>query len=388
MPVPIEVSAVIPCLNEERTLGACIEKVQRYFAAQGISGQVVVADNGSTDRSVEIAERMHAKVVHQPVKGYGAALMAGFDAADGEYMIMADADGSYDWEAIGPFVDKLREGYDLVLGNRFKGGIRRGAMPPLHRYLGNPVLSFLGRLVSGAPIGDFHCGMRGLTKSTYRSMRARTPGMEFATEMIMAAATQRLRITEVPTVLYPDGRNRPPHLRSFRDGWRHLQFIMTCAPDHVYVAPGALLLLAGTLLQGLLIAGPVTLAGFTFGIHFLALGCLLALLGINILFLGVLAKLTIAQMYPNLSSGTARWFLNRFRLEWGLVAGILLMLCGVGIDLAIFARWISSAGGPLEETIHAAFVATTAIVIGLSVVSCAFLLNLFLLADRDRAAKN
>jgi len=375
----------MPCLNEERTLGACIEKARRYFAAHGIAGQVVVADNGSTDRSVEIAERMHAKVVRQPVKGYGAALMAGFEAADGEYMVMADADDSYDWEAIGPYVDKLREGYDLVLGNRFKGGIRSGAMPPLHRYFGNPVLSFLGRLASRAPVGDFHCGMRGLTKSAYRSMRPRTPGMEFATEMILAAANQGLRITEVPTVLYRDGRDRPPHLRSFRDGWRHLRFMVTCAPDYLYAVPGVLLLMAGVLLQALLFAGPATLGGFTLGIHFVALGGLLALLGVNILSLGILAKLTIAQMYPNLSSRTARWMLTRFRLEYGLFAGAGLFAVGAAIDLAILLRWLATRG-PLADTVHAAFVATTLMVVGLSTVFCAFLFNLFVLADHERSA--
>jgi glycosyltransferase involved in cell wall biosynthesis len=379
----IEVSAVIPCLNEERTLGACIEKVQRYFAAHGVAGQVVVADNGSTDRSIEIALQLRAKVVREPRKGYGAALMAGFEAADGEWIVMADADGSYDWEAIGPFVEKLREGYDLVLGNRFKGGIRQGAMPALHRYLGNPVLSFLGRLASRTPLGDFHCGMRGLTRSAYRSMRPRTPGMEFATEMIMAAAKQGLRIAEVPTVLYPDGRGRPPHLRSFRDGWRHLRFMLTCAPDYLYAVPGVLLLVAGVLLQSLLFAGPVSLNGFTLGIHFVALGGLLALLGVNILSLGVLAKLTIAHMYPNLSSRTARWMLTRFRLEWGLLAGAAAFALGALIDLAILARWLSTRG-PIDETVHAAFVATTMMVVGLSTVFCSFLFNLFVL-DHERS---
>ena len=383
----IEVSAVIPCLNEERTLAQCIEKAQRCLASLGVSGQVVVADNGSTDRSTEIALQLGAKVVQQPLKGYGAALMAGFEAADGELMVMADGDGSYDWEAIGPFIAKLREGYDLVLGNRYKGGIMRGAMPPLHRYLGNPVLSFLGRTVSRTPIGDFHCGMRALTKSAYRSMRLRTLGMEFATEMVVAAAKQGLRITEVPIVLYPDARDRPPHLRSFRDGWRHLRFIMTCAPDYVYAAPGALLLLAGALLQVLLVAGPATVLGFKLGIHFLALGCLLTLVGMNILFLGMLAKLAIAQMYPNLVSRTARWLLDRFKLEWGLVGGVVLIFAGTAIDFAILVRWVGTAGGPLEETIHAAFVATTVIVIGIGIVFGAFLLNLFLLADRERAAR-
>ena len=374
----------MPCLNEAETLGWCIEKAQRGFAALGMAGQVVVADNGSTDRSAEIARQMGAKVVQQPVRGYGAALMAGFEAADGELIVMADADGSYDWECMGPFIAKLREGYDLVLGNRFTGGIRRGAMPALHRYLGNPVLSFLGRSIARAPVGDFHCGMRALTKSAYHSMRLRTPGMEFATEMVLAAAKQGLRITEVPVVLHPDRRNTGSHLRSFRDGWRHLRFIMTCAPDHLYLFPGALLFLAGAILQALLIAGPVTILGVSLGIHYVALGGLLSLVGVNILTLGALAKIAIAQMYPNLGSRTARWLLTRFRLEWGLMAGAALVAVGGAIDVAIFARWFAAGGGPLEGTVHAAFVATTMVAIGIGIVFCAFLLNLFVLADRER----
>lgn len=380
----VQVSAVMPCLNEAESLGWCIEKVQRCFAALGIAGEIVVADNGSTDGSQAIAERLGARVVREPVRGYGAALMAGFDAASGEIIVMADADGSYDWEAIGPFIAKLREGYDLVLGNRFLGGIRQGAMPALHRYLGNPVLSFLGRSISRAPIGDFHCGMRALTKSAYRSMGLRTPGMEFATEMVVAAAKQGLRIAEVPTVLYPDRRNRAPHLRSFRDGWRHLRFIMTCAPDHLYAVPGALLLAAGIALQALLFAGPATVFGLTLGVHWVALGGLLALVGVNILSLGALAKLTIGQMYPNLRSRTVNWILHRFRLEWGLLAGLALIVVGGAIDVYILARWLGAPGEPLGETVHAAFVATTLVVIGISIVFCAFLFNLFILADRER----
>lgn len=379
-----DVSVVLPCLNEEETLAGCIQEIQAAFSALGVRGQVVVADNGSTDRSAEIARGLGAKVVRQPVRGYGAALMAGFEGADAEFLFMGDADGSYDFGTIGPMLQRLREGYDLVMGNRFAGGIHKGAMPPLHRYLGNPVLSFLGRSVSRAPVGDFHCGLRGLTKDAYRRMRLRTRGMEFASEMVVAAAKQGLRITEVPTVLRKDRRSRPPHLRSFRDGWRHLRFIATTAPDHVYAVPGVLLLAAGLAMQALLAPGPLELGGLHFGIHFLALGSLLALMGMNVLMLGVLAKLAIAQMYPNLSSRTARWVMNRFKLEWGLVAGALMILGGAGIDFAILLRWLDAGGGPLQDTVHAAFVATTAMVAGVNLIFFSFLLNLFRLAEGDR----
>jgi glycosyltransferase involved in cell wall biosynthesis len=381
-----EVSVVLPCLNEEETLAGCIEEILASFATLGVRGQVVVADNGSTDRSTEIARGLGAKVVRQPVRGYGAALMAGFEAADAPFIVMGDADGSYDFGTIGPMLQRLREGYDLVMGNRFAGGIHEGAMPPLHRYLGNPVLSFLGRSVSRAPVGDFHCGLRGLTKDAFRRMRLRTHGMEFASEMVVAAAKQGLRITEVPTVLRKDRRSRPPHLRSFRDGWRHLRFIATTAPDHVYAVPGVLLLAAGLAMQAVLAQGPFSVGSLYFGIHFLALGGLLALMGMNVLMLGVLAKLAIAQMYPNLSSRTARWVLNRFRLEWGLVAGAVMVVAGGVMDLAILLRWLGSEGAPQEDTVHAAFVATTAMVAGVNLIFFSFLLNLFRLADRELEA--
>ena len=384
MNTSVLVSAVMPCLNEEETLAVCIEKAQRCFAALGIPGQVVVADNGSTDGSVAVAQRLGVKIVHERIKGYGAALMAAIDAADGEIIVMADADDSYDWEAIGPFIEKIRAGYELVVGNRFKGGIRPGAMPTLHRYFGNPLLSFIARTVYRVPIGDFHCGMRAFTKAAYRRMGLRTPGMEFATEMVAAAAQQGLRIAEIPIVLYPDKRNRPPHLRSFRDGWRHLRFIITCAPDYLYILPGAAMFITGVLLQLMLVGGPIAIFGFHLGIHYLALGSMLTLVGLNILNLGVLAKVIMVQMYPNLRSAIAHWVLHSFKLEWGLLTGLLMLMVGTAIDIAILVRWLRTGGGPLEETVHLSFVATTAVVIGVNLLFGAFLLNLLVLAHRNR----
>ena len=251
------VSAVMPCLNEEETLGICVEKAFRCFHEIGVDGEVVVADNGSTDRSVEIAQKLGARLIHQKVKGYGAALMAGIQAAKGDIIVMADADDSYDWSSMGPFIEKIEEGYDLVMGNRFKGEIKAGAMPFLHRYLGNPVLSIVARIFYRVPVGDFHCGMRAFTKGAYEEMRLRTTGMEFATEMVANSARRGLRIAEIPTVLYPDKRTRPPHLRSFRDGWRHLRFIMTYAPNYLYMIPGAFFFILGVALQLSLIRGAV-----------------------------------------------------------------------------------------------------------------------------------
>ena len=372
----IVVSAVIPCLNEERTLGACIQKAQQGFAELGVAGEVVVADNGSTDGSVEIAHKMGARVVNERRKGYGAALLRGIAEARGEIIVMADADESYDWTAIGPFVRKIREGYDLVMGNRFRGGIKAGAMPKLHRYLGNPVLSLIARIAFRTNIGDFHCGMRAFTRTAFQRMQLKTTGMEFATEMVANASHQRLRIAEIPIVLYPDKRARPPHLRSFRDGWRHLRFILTYAPDYLYLVPGVLLLLPGLILELLLSRGPVTLHGVYLGIHFLALGSLLTLVGFNVINLGVLAKTLMAQRYNGIDSRTVRLVRRRFSLESGLLTGIALSLTGAGIDAVIAAKWIASFGAPMDATVHLAFVATTALVLGLNLVCSSFLLNL------------
>lgn len=372
----IAVSAVIPCLNEEQTLAACIQKAFLGFAELGIQGEVVVADNGSTDRSVEIARKLGARVINERRKGYGAALLRGITAAHGEIIVMADADESYDWTAIAPFVRKVREGYDLVMGNRFQGGIMAGAMPRLHRYLGNPVLSLIARIAFRTKIGDFHCGMRAFTRTAFERMQLKTTGMEFATEMVANASHQGLRIAEIPIVLYPDKRNRPPHLRSFRDGWRHLRFILTYAPDYLYLVPGALLLLPGLALEVLLSRGPVTIYGAYLGIHFLALGSLLTLAGFNVINLGVLAKTLMAQRYTGINSRTVRLVRRRFSLEAGLVAGVVLTLTGMGIDAVIAAKWIAEFGAPMDANVHLAFVATTALVLGLNLICSSFLLNL------------
>ncbi len=379
----VDVSAVMPCLNEARTIGLCIEKALRSFAELGVRGEVVVADNGSTDDSVEVARRMGARVVHQPIKGYGAALTKGISEAAGEIIVIGDADDSYDWSAIAPFVRKIREGHDLVMGNRFRGGIARGAMPPLHRYLGNPVLSLVGRIAFRIRIGDFHCGMRAFTKNAFTKMRVRTTGMEFATEMVANAAHEGLRITEIPTTLQPDKRDRPPHLRPFRDGWRHLRFILTYAPDYLYLAPGLGMLLAGMGLQGALAAGPIQVASLYLGIHFLALGSLLTLVGFNIVNLGVLAKTMMARRYPGLVSRIVRWVRTKFRLEYGLLVAVSLILLGGGIDVVIAAGWLSNLGEPMEETVHLAFVATSSLVLGLNLLFSSFLLNMILADDAD-----
>jgi glycosyltransferase involved in cell wall biosynthesis len=373
---PTSVSAVMPCLNEERTVGICVEKAIRAFEELGIAGEVIVADNGSTDRSVELATALGARVVHVAQKGYGAALLAGIEAARGEYVVMADSDDSYDWLGLRPFVEALQSGNDLVVGNRFTGGIDPGAMPRLHRYLGNPVLSWVARAVHGAPIGDFHCGMRAFRRDAFSKMNVRTLGMEFATEMIVNSAKAGLRIAEIPTRLRRDGRDRPPHLRSFRDGWRHLRFILTYGPNYLYLAPGGFCFALGLAMVIALMGGPITVSGHYFGIHFLALASALTLVGFNVINYGILAKVVGLRHMPVVKSRIARWAMSRFTLERALILGASLILLGVGCDGWLLLKWLGTHGAPMDSTVHAVFAATLAIVIGVNLSLGAFLLHM------------
>jgi len=273
----VEVSVVMPCLNEAETLAACIAEAQEALENHDISGEIIIADNGSTDGSQEIAERMGARVVDVTRKGYGSALMGGIQQARGQYIVMGDADMSYDFGDIPKLVSPLRQGADIVMGNRFRGGIQPGAMPPLHRYLGNPVLTSIGRIFYKSPSSDFHCGLRAFTKSAYDRMDLRTTGMEFASEMVVKAAVLEMKLIEAPTKLRPDGRSRAPHLRSWRDGWRHLRFLLLYSPRWLFLYPGLLLMIAGIYLvfyihklitdpNGLL---PLMCIGFVLGLVFL-----------------------------------------------------------------------------------------------------------------------
>ncbi len=369
-----EVSAVMPCLNEVRTIGTCIQKAQACFRDLGLDGEVVVADNGSGDGSQKLARSFGARVVDVHRRGYGAALMGGIEAAHGRIIVMADADDSYDWGNMGVFVEKLRSGFDLVMGNRFKGGIQPGAMTPLHRYVGNPILSFLARIAFHAPVGDFHCGMRAFTPEAYSRMKLRTPGMEFATEMVANAVLAGLRVGEVPVVLYPDGRDRPPHLNTFRDGWRHARFIATYAPDQLFLVPALATLVVGVLLVGLLAGGPVTLGSLYFGIHWLALGSMLTLCGLSLLLFGTIAKLLIKRTHPTMHSRLASWALDRFRLEHGLLVGLALTAVGVAVQFAVLTRFIAAGGGPSDTTVHPTIAAATLVVAGVQLCFSSFVL--------------
>ena len=381
-PKPIRVSAVMPCLNEERTVGICIEKALAAFDAMQLCGEVVVADNGSSDKSVEIAMALGARVIRVNQKGYGSALIAGIEAARGDYVVIADSDDSYDWLGLGSFVEALDCGSDLVVGNRFAGGIDPGAMPVLHRYFGNPALSWLARTIHQAPIGDFHCGMRAFRKEAFSKMNVRTSGMEFATEMIVNSAKAGLAITEVPTRLRRDGRDRPPHLRSFRDGWRHLRFILTYGPNYLYLAPGGASFVMGTIMLGLLARGPIIVSGHYFGIHFLAHACALTLVGFNVVNYGILAKVVGLRGSSRINSRVARWALAHYSLERVLIVGALLIVVGVGCDAWLLIKWLSAPIAPMESTVHAVFIATLSIVIGVNLSLGGFLLKM--LVDEAR----
>lgn len=284
-----ELTILMPCLNESETLATCIMKAQGYLERAGIDGEVLIADNGSTDGSQEIARQLGARVVDVPEKGYGAALLGGIAAAQGKYTIMGDADDSYDFSNLQLFLDKLRQGMDLVMGNRFKGGIAPGAMPPLHKYLGNPVLSWIGRLFFHITIGDFHCGLRGFNTEAIRRCHLKTSGMEFASEMVVKASLYGLSMAEVPTTLAKDGRSRPPHLRTWRDGWRHLCFLLTYAPHWLYVYPALALMGIGLLGCLCLLPGPLSLGGITLATKAFMTFCMFLLLGMQIMGLGIVA---------------------------------------------------------------------------------------------------
>ena len=361
-----EVSVVMPCLNEAETLAVCIEKAQASLRDCGVHGEIVIADNGSTDGSQEIAARLGARVVGVEAKGYGNALMGGIIAARGRYVIMGDADDSYDFANLGPFIEKLREGYELVMGNRFKGGIKPKAMPPLHKYLGNPVLTAIGRLLFRSPCGDFHCGLRGFSREAVLRLDLHTTGMEFASEMVVKATLHKQQITEVPTTLSPDGRSRPPHLRSWRDGWRHLRFLMLYSPRWLFLYPGALMMLVGTLVSLWLLPGPQLFEGVSLDVHTLLYAALAIIIGYQAVVFAVFTK-TFAISAGLLPEDPR---LNRLfeviNLEKGLIAGGTILLAGVAGSIYAFSFWGAHSFGALNpsETLRTVIPAVTAIALG------------------------
>ncbi len=380
----IELSIVMPCLNEAETVGTCIEKAKRCLDALHIAGEVIVADNGSTDGSQEIAERMGARVVSVAEKGYGSALMGGITAARGEYIIMGDADDSYDFSALGPFVEKLRAGYDLVMGNRFRGGIQPRAMPTLHRYLGNPVLTTIGRLFFHSPSGDFHCGLRGFSKAAVMQLDLRTTGMEFASEMVVKATLHKMRIAEVPTTLSPAGRSRPSHLRSWRDGWRHLRFLMLYSPRWLFLYPGVLLMLLGLAGGAWLLPGPRMVGAVMLDVHTLLYAALAVIIGFQAIVFAIFTK--VFAISEGLLPEDPR--LNRvmeyITLEVGLIVGVLLVLLGLAGSIYAVSYWDARSFGPLNpsSTLRVVIPAVTALTLGCQILLSSFFLSILGLRRR------
>lgn len=375
---PLELTIVMPCLNEAETLAGCVEEALRALREQNVSGEVIVADNGSTDGSQEIATRLGARVVPVSEKGYGRALQGGIAAARGRFILMGDSDGSYDFTHAGRFVEKLREGYDLVMGNRFLGGIQPGAMPWKNRYLGNPILSGIGRLFFRCPIGDFHCGLRAFSRDAYNRLELRTAGMEFASEMVIKATLFGLRITEIPTTLRPDGRSRPPHLRPWRDGWRHLRFMLLFSPRWLFLQPGLALLFIGFVIGALLVRGPLRLGSVTFDVHTLIFAAMSVLIGFQAVTFAVFTKIFainsgLLPADPRLER-PLRWL----NLERGLALGAVLALAGLALSFHAVGVWSGHAFGNLApgELLRLVIPGSVFLTLGCQIILMSFLLSI------------
>jgi glycosyltransferase involved in cell wall biosynthesis len=349
MPAPApELSVVLPCLNEARTLPGCIREITDAMKSAGVAGEVVVADNGSTDGSAALAGELGARVIPVVGKGYGYALRGGIGAARGRYIMMGDADGSYDFSHLPRFLAELRNGADLVMGNRFRGGVQPGAMPWKNRYIGNPALSCLGRLFFRTGIGDFHCGLRGFSAAAYRKMNLCTTGMEFASEMVIKSVVLGLRVTEVPTVLRPDGRDRAPHLRPWRDGWRHLRFMLLFSPRWLFLYPGMLLMITGFVASLALLPGPVVIGRIHFDVHTLLFAALAVLIGFQAVSFAALSQFFASRVGLRPPEAKFDTWLRQTTLESGLASGALLL--GAGLVLWLSAVWIwgNHGFGPLQ----------------------------------------
>lgn len=372
------VTVVMPCLNEAQTLETCIKKAQSYFTNNNIDGEIIIADNGSTDGSQELAQKLGAKVVSIPEKGYGNALKGGINQAKGDYIIMGDADDSYDFSKLELFINKLNEGADFVIGNRFKGGIEKNAMPFLHKYLGNPVLSFLGRLFFNSKIGDFHCGLRGFTKEAYQKLEFTTSGMEFASELIVKAHLNNLNIAEVPTILHKDGRNRKPHLNTWQDGWRHLRFLLLYSPKWLFFYPSVLMMLTGFILSLFLIIAPIKIGNIVFDVHTLLYSTALFIIGFQFFVFYGLTKV-FAVTHKLLPKSDRYDAIFKFiSLEKGIVIGFLFTIIGIILSIYGFSIWSKENFGPLNvtETLRIIIPAVSIIVIGIQIILFSFFFSI------------
>lgn len=373
----LELSVVLPCLNEARTITGCVREAMDALAASGIAGEVVVADNGSTDGSQDLATQAGARVVPITAKGYGNALRGGIAAARGRFILMGDADGSYDFSHLPRFVERLRAGADLVMGNRFRGGIQPGAMPWKNRHIGNPILSFVGRLFFRTGIGDFHCGLRAFTTDAYRRMDLRTTGMELASEIVIKSVLFGLRVEEVPTVLRKDGRDRPPHLRPWRDGWRHLRFMLLFSPRWLFWYPGIVLMALGLILGGVLVQGPLPLGRITLDVHTLLFAAVAVLIGFQATSFAVLSKFVATRAgLRRPEAGFEDWF-RHLTLESGLVTGSVLVVAGLGLSIGAVSIWGGQGFGRLQpaETLRWVIPGALCLVLGCQMILTSFFLG-------------
>jgi glycosyltransferase involved in cell wall biosynthesis len=382
-----ELTILMPCLNEAETIGTCIKKASDWMLLSGIDGEIVIADNGSADGSQEIARYLGARVIDVPVRGYGAALTAGIKRAKGKYVIMGDCDDSYDFSNLDLFVRDLRSGAELVVGNRFKGRLIKGAMPFLHRYLGNPVLSFLGRVFFRTPINDFHCGLRGINKEAILSLSLQTTGMEFASEMIVKASLFKLRISEVPVTLFPDGRSRPPHLRTWRDGWRHLRFLLMYSPTWLFMVPGLFFIIAGFALMLLTIAKPFELMkGVFIDTNTLVYSSVFIILGYSAVSLSLFTRTFATEEGFLPKTKNDKKFEGIFSLEFGLIAGLIMLMIGLFISGYMIYLWKNSGFGRLDfaKTLRLVVPASTFILMGIQTIFSSFFISILKIKTKNR----
>jgi glycosyltransferase involved in cell wall biosynthesis len=380
----LELSIVMPCLNEAATLRACVTKAWDTLRAADIRGEVIVADNGSTDGSQQIATECGARVVNVKERGYGNALQGGIAAATGKYILMGDADESYDFSHAPRFVEELKRGADLVMGNRFRGGITKGAMPFLHQYLGNPVITRIGRIFFKAPCGDIFCGLRGFNKDSYERMKLRTTGMEFAVEMVVKASVMGMRVSEVPTTLAPDGRGRPPHLHTWRDGWRTLRFLLLYSPRWLFLYPGALLMLVGIVVSAGIIAGPLKVGTVIFDVDTLVYSAIAILLGFQVITIAIFAKVFAVSEGLLPADPRLEKFFSYANLENGLVMGLLVFFTGLGLSIYAVASWHAHHFGTLDvsQMLRLTLPAAVAMTLGVQVAVASFFLSLLRLRKK------
>jgi len=377
----LEVSIVMPCLNESETLKSCIRKAQQSVRQHNLKAEIIIADNGSTDGSREIAQQSGARLVPVEVKGYGSALMEGIEAARGKYIIMGDADDSYDFSNIFPFVERLRQGYDLVMGCRLPSGggaIMPDAMPWKHRWIGNPVLTGVGRLFFRSPISDFHCGLRAFRKEAYQKLDMRTTGMEFASEMVVKATLNKMRITQMPITLYKDGRSRPPHLRSWRDGWRHLRFMLMYSPKWLFLFPGIIGFLVGAFFFALLLHGPLRLGTAFFDTNTLLVSGMGILLGFQLIAFAMFTKVFAISEGLHPEDPTLNRLFSVITLEVGILIGLVFFVTGLGLLMGALVYWANLGFGELSypKSLRLVIPAVTSLILGVQIIFSSFFMSI------------